>query len=141
MLHFFVGCAIGATAVACIGLPFVAPWPMRMRFLVAAQAADPVLGLAAPPGFAMREVSLVAVESRAGHVDVVVDESRVGRGGGSALRTLRRDACPPAVVAMLDGWSALRTPLLLIVDEDGAAHLHGPGGSVTNLERRGAAVR
>ena len=42
-------------------------------------------------------------------------------------------ACTPSVIAKLDGWSALHTPLLMIIDDAHNAHVYGPGGCVTNL--------
>ena len=48
---------------------------------------------------------------------------------------LSRDGCVPSVVARIDGWSALHTPLLLIVDQAGGVHLYGPDGAATGFTR------
>ncbi|HEY5172745.1 MAG TPA: hypothetical protein VIK54_13540 [Acidimicrobiia bacterium] len=139
MFHFFAGCALGATVVICIGVPFLAPWPIRLRYLLTAQVADPVLGLGPTSRLSMWEVTLTVVEANRGHLDLVVDETGNGR---SARRiALIRDGCVPSEVAKLDGWLATRTPLLMIVDEDGDTHLNGPDGVVAHLDRVGEKIR
>ena len=132
MEHFLVGCALGFLVVACIATPFVAPWRVRVRYLVNAPAGDPLLGLGPTPRMALREVTVAGVEADRGHVELVVDEQRAGC---ARHCTLSRDACVPAVVARLDGWSATHTPLLMIVDDLGDTHLYGPDGAVTHLDR------
>ncbi|MDQ1460482.1 MAG: hypothetical protein QOI08_1966 [Actinomycetota bacterium] len=133
MADFLIGSVVGIFFVGCVAAPFLAPWRVRVRYLVNAQVGDPVLGLAAMPSVVLREVTVVSVESGQGHVEIVVDES-----GGSdrfRRRRLMRSAAPPAVVAKLDGWSATHTPLLLVVDEARCTHLYGPDGVVTDLDR------
>jgi len=135
---FLIGCGLGALVVVCVGVPFLAPWSIRVRYLVNAQVADPVFGLAPLPRLVLREVKISAVRPVLGHVELEVEE-RGTRWGRHTLLT--RDACGPGLVARLDGWSTLHTPLLLIVDEDGQTHLYGPDGSVTNLAPEGEKIR
>jgi len=133
MSDFLIGGALGFLFVACVAAPFVAPWRMRIRYLVNAQVADPVFGVAPPSDVTMREVHMTWLAAERGHVDLTIDEA----GGGPVHRpcAFTRDACPPGVIAMLDGWSATQVPLLLVVDENGHTHLYGPDGAITHLAR------
>jgi hypothetical protein len=140
MTNFLIGCVLGVFLVVCVGIPFLAPWPMRVRYLVDAQYADPVLGFAPVPRLAIGVVTLTAVRADGGHVDLVVDETGAGVSGHGG-RVLSRDACAAAVVARLDGWSALHTALLLIIDEKHRVHLYGPDGSITDLEFVGEKIQ
>jgi hypothetical protein len=128
-----LGCVLGFLFVGCIAAPFVAPWRVRVRDLVNAQVADPVLGLGPARGVSLSEVTVTLVDAERGHVDLVVDEAR-GR-GAPRRRAFTREACSASMVAQLDGWSAIHTPLLLVVDESGDTHLYGPEGAVTHLHR------
>ena len=139
MFHFFAGCALGATVVICIGVPFLAPWPFRLRYLLTAQVADPVLGLGPTSRLSMWEVILTGLEAGRERLELVVDESPNSR---SARRiALTRDVCVPSDVAKLDRWLAARTPLLMIVDEDGYTYLNGPDGVVAHLDRAGEKIQ
>jgi hypothetical protein len=139
MSNFLIGSALGALVVLCIALPFVGPWPLRVRFLATAPLVDPWLGLAVAPRFQMRMVTLEAVEARDGHVELTVDEPARGRDAQPAV--FAREGCSPALVAQLEGWSAVHTSLLLAIEEDGHVHLYGPRASVTDLVPTGSAVR
>ena len=138
MEHFLIGCVLGAAIVAAIGVPLLAPWPFRVRYLANATTIDPLLGLGPTTRLEMRAVTPVAVDVFAGGVELVAEE--VGTREPRRV-SLTRVHCAPAVVAELDGWAATRTPLLMIVDDDDAVHLYGPDGAVTNLSRAGAKVR
>jgi hypothetical protein len=131
MSHFLIGCAIGGAIVACIGGPLIAPWSVRVRYLAAAPAFDPWLGadLGLTPRLDMRAVKLVNVEADHGGVELAVEDID---GDHGSRRTLARTSCPPHAVAELDGWMALRTPLLMIVDRE-LVHVYGPESAVTNL--------
>jgi hypothetical protein len=133
MSDFIVGCALGFLCVGCIAAPFVAPWRIRVRYLVAAQVADPVFGVGPPRDVTLREVQLTHVDAEGGHVDLVVEEAGVAP--ASRRRALTRESCAPSVVAKLDGWSTTHEPLLMVVDESGDIHLYGPDGAVTYLSR------
>ena len=133
MNHFLLGCALGFLFVGCIAAPFVAPWPVRLRYLVAAQVADPVFGLGPPRDVTLQEVHVTHVDADRGHVDLVVEEAGVAL--ASRRRVFSRESCAPADVAKLDGWSTTHEPLLMIVDERGDIHLFGPTGAVTYLNR------
>jgi hypothetical protein len=133
MNEFLLGSALGFLFVGCIAAPFVAPWRIRVRYIVNAQVADPIFGFGPPRDVDLREVLLTNVEARDGHVDLVVEEA--GTPPGSRCRAFTRDACRPALVAQLDGWSATHAPLLMVVDESGDVHLYGPDGAVTFLNR------
>ena len=133
MTQFLLGCALGIFFVGCVVAPFVAPWRVRVRFLVAAQVADPVFGVAPPRDVVLQEVQVTRVDAEQGHVDIVVEEAGLER--ASRCRVFARDSCAPADVAKLDGWSTTHDPLLMIVDERGDAHLYGPNGAVNYLNR------
>jgi hypothetical protein len=133
MSQFLLGCTLGFVFVGCIAAPFVAPWRIRVRYLVASQVPDPVFGVGPPRDVTLREVLLTHVEVERGRVDLVVEEA--GAAPASRHRALTRDACAPAVVAKLDGWSTTHEPLLMVVDESGDIHLYGPDGAVTYLNR------
>ncbi len=133
MNHFLLGCAIGFVLFGCIAAPFVAPWPVRLRYLIAAQVADPVFGIGPPRDFTLQEVHVTHVDAERGHVDLVVEEAGAARAG--RRRTICRESCAPADVAKLDGWSATHESLLMVVDERGDIHLFGPNGGVTYLNR------
>ena len=138
MSNFLIGSALGGLVVVCVALPFVGPWSIRVRYLATAPLVDPWLGLGAPR-FQMLMVTLVGVEAHDGRVALTVDEPARGRDAPPAMFT--RAACSPRVVAELDGWSALRTPLLMVIDEEGRTHLHGPRTSVSDLVPTGSVVR
>ena len=131
MSHFLIGFAIGGAIVACIGVPLIAPWSIRVRYLAAAPAFDPWFGLdlGMTPRLDIRPVKLVSVESNHGGVDLAVEDLD---GDPRSRRTLARTSCPTHAVAELDGWMALRTPLLMIVDRE-LVHVYGPDRAVTNL--------
>ena len=131
MSHFLIGCAIGAAIAACVGVPLIAPWPVRVRYLAAAQAFDPWHGLdlGLTPRLDMRAVRLVSVVSGHGGVELAVEDLD---GDHGTRRTLARTSCPPRAIAELDGWMAERTPLLMIVDRE-LVHVYGSDSAVTNL--------
>ena len=133
MNQFVLGCGLGFLFVACIAAPFVAPWRVRLRYLVAAQVADPVFGVGPPRDVTLQEVQVAHVDAERGRVDLVVEEAGVAL--ASRRRAFTRDACAPADIAKLDGWSATHVPLLMVVDERGDTHLFGPDGAVTYLNR------
>jgi len=131
MTNFLFGCVIGIAAAVCIAAPFFLPWHLRMRYLVSVPAIDPRLGVGPMPRHEMREVRLARVQTAGTHVDLLVEEP--GAGSASRCSHLVCDVGTPAVTAQLDGWAAVDTPLLLIVDDDHRAHVYGPDGAVTNL--------
>lgn len=138
MVHFLLGCAVGAAVAACIAAPLLLPWPVRVRYLVNAQTVDPLLGLGPIPRLNLRAVTVASVVVDNGRVDLTLEEVDVVR-----ATVLSREGCLPSDVARLDGWSAVDTPLLMIVDEEadaaGRVHVYGPDGSVTGFTR--AAIR
>ena len=131
MSHFLIGFAIGSAIAACIGLPLIAPWSMRVRYLAAAPVFDPWHGLdlGLTPRLDMRAVKLVSVEANNGGVELAVEDLN---GDHASRRTLARTSCPPRAVAELDGWMTLGTPLLMIVDKE-LVDMYGPESGVTNL--------
>ena len=136
-----LGCGLGALLAACISAPFLAPWSIRVRYLAAAPMVDPWFGLAPAPLLEMRVVTLTSVESDHGRVVLVVD----GLGTGRARRSTRLNlgSCAPFIVARFDGWAALHTPLLVVIEEDRRVSLYGPHGAIAELvvaeQRRGNA--
>ena len=138
MEQFAIGCALGCFVAAAICAPVLAPWPIRVRILAAAQAIDPASGLGVANQLDARAVTVADVMVDAGHVMLRVEELGCGTSPGLILS---RDGCAPAEVAQLDGWAALDTPLLMITDDDGAAvHLYGPCSSLTNFSRVRATI-
>jgi hypothetical protein len=138
MSNFLIGCALGVLVAGAIAASLLAPWPIRVRLLAAAQSADPWLGLCGTPRLDMRAVTLAEVEAGQGRVELVVDEVGTGR---RARRTgLIRQVAAPFIVAELDGWSALHTPLLMIIDEDRSVQLHGPHGAVADFSLVGEKI-
>jgi hypothetical protein len=129
MSQFVIGGAIGAFIVGTIGGPFLLPWSLRVRFLVNAPMIDPFLGLGPEPCLDMHAVRLTAVEIHHGDVEVAFDEMGAGR---TSVMTCAGAGCPPAAVAQLDGWMALRTTLLVTMDH-GHVDVYGPGGGVAGL--------
>lgn len=135
MQLFLLGCALGALIIFAIAVPLLAPWTIRVRFLATASMTDPWTGLGLTPRPDMRVVRLSTVASHDGAVEISIEDTDTQR---ATRATLVRAACAPGAVAKLDGWMALRTPLLMMVDQ-GHVHLYGPDGVVTNLslpERR-----
>jgi len=128
MEQFLAGALIGALVVAVVATPLVAPWPIRLRWLVASQLADPIFGLAPFPLQVMREVRVVDVLARADVIEVTLAEVP-----GSRRRSLVTNACSPGLVARLEGWCAVGEPLLLLVDEHGDAQLGGSDTTVTGF--------
>jgi len=131
MSNFLIGGALGALVAAFISAPFVAPWRFRVRYLASAPMADPWLGLAPAPGMQTRAVTLTSVRAARGVVELAVNE--LGTGRISRRTTLTCESCPPCVIAELDGWATLGTPLLLVTEEDHGVHLYGPHRDVADL--------
>jgi hypothetical protein len=124
------GVLIGAATAALVVLPLVASWPMRLRWLIASQAAHPLFSLPMSTGYVLSEVRLVDVRPRLDAVDVTVAEPPEPR-RSRRLRTVTH----PGTIAKLEGWHAIRTPLLLLVDDTGTAQLCGPDASVPGFRR------
>jgi hypothetical protein len=137
MPTFVIGCALGALVAASIGSPFLLPWSLRVRYLAVAPMTDPWTGLGLAPRLDLRPVRLSAVESEHGDVELVFEE--IGTGHQSRI-ALARSACAPSALAKLDGWMALRTTLLMVMDH-GHAHVYGPDGAVTNLTLASERIR
>ena len=131
MANFLIGCALGALVAAFISAPFLAPWPVRVRYLAAAPTADPWMGLAPAPGMQMRAVTVAAVDCERGDVELTLEEIDTGR--GPRRRMLMCGSCSASVVAGLDGWAVQRTPLLVVIDERRGVSLYGPDREVTDL--------
>jgi hypothetical protein len=89
---------------------------------------DPWFGLGPVPLLDMRAVQPCSVERKDCDVELVFAAIDTNHNACITFRS----AYVPGVVAQLDGWMALRTPLLLITDE-GHAHVHGPDRAVTDF--------
>jgi len=137
--ELLLGCGLGALLAACIGAPFLAPWSIRVRYLAYTPMVDPWIGLAPVPALEMRVVTLASVEANRGQVVLAVDELSTGR---TRHRTkLSREVCAPCIVAELDGWAVLRTPLLMVMEEDCRVHLYGPRSEIADLVLAEAKMR
>jgi hypothetical protein len=133
---FLLGVIVGAVGFVVVAAPFVAPWPTRLRCLLAAQAPDPFLGLAPWSRIAMREVTVSRVSVEADAVEVVLADAATGSCG----RRLVTRTHAPGLAALLKAWCASGLPLLLIIDETGAAQLAGPERSATGFVEVNAPV-
>ena len=129
------GVAVGFAVSAIAMSPLVMPWRSRVRWLVALQVPDPMLGFAAPPPWNVQAMQLVDVCGDDAHTLLIADETACDRVAGRYL--LVAGACPPGLRAKLEGWVAVRTPVLLLRDNAGL-HLVGPDGGLPVLERRAA---
>jgi hypothetical protein len=125
--------AFGVVTLAAIGfVPLLLPWPQRARWTVAAQAmGDSGSALAAFPTLALREVVLSSVHDPDDGPVLTLNEA--GRGDRDLRILHATSAIPAEVMVMLFEWSALRTPMLLYVDDSGIASLTGPAATVTGL--------
>jgi hypothetical protein len=106
-------------------------WARQVRWTVAA----PALGFAATPHalgvpLDLREVTLGSVQVRNDLFELEVLDRRAG---GRSLTYVSEAVPGPDVLAMLDEWSALRTPMVLHVDGAGVASLTGPVATITGL--------
>ena len=123
MERFLLGCVVGAVVAGAVLAPWFAPWPIRLRLLLAGQAPDPFLGLSPLLPLDLSEVEVVDVAAPCGSAVVTV-ATRVQGSGRRRSLVVASDA--PGLIAQLEGWCAVRVPLLLIIDADGGAQLCGP---------------
>jgi hypothetical protein len=138
MERFLLGAVAGAILALAVGAPLLASWPTRLRWLLAAPAMDPFLGLTSWSGLLMREVTVVQVSAHDDRVDVTLAE---GAGRPPArLRSLVAGSPEPGLVAQLEGWCTIHLPLLLIVDEAGEAQLCGPEATTMGFRDVGERV-
>ena len=80
----------------------------------------------------MCEVAVVAVTVLEDTIEVSLAE---GHGGSPIrLRPLVVHSTAPGLVAQLEGWCAIRLPLLLSCDQSGHAQLAGPGTTLTGFQ-------
>jgi hypothetical protein len=126
--------AIVLVVVAGLGWTLVDPsWARQVRWTVAA----PALGFAGTPHevgapLDLREVTLGSVRVRDGLLDLEMLERRAS---GGILRFVSDTVPRPEVLAMLDEWHALRTPMILYVDQSGVASVTGPVATIAHLRR------
>ena len=130
MTWFLVGALVGAGVAALVAAASVAPWRMYLRWLIAAQVPDPLLGLPLLPRYQFSQVAIVDVTTHGGVTEVGVVESP---GRRRNLRVLVAPSCPTGCVARLEGWCTIREAILLIVDAAAEIHLIGPDATVTGL--------
>ena len=125
------GVLVGAIVALAVSAPLFASWPTRLRYLLVAQTMDPFGGLPLWRGAVMCEVAVVEVSLHRDWVEVTLAEGR----GGSQTRQRRLivHSTAPGLVAHLEGWCAIRLPLLLTCDECGEAQLAGPGATLTGF--------
>jgi hypothetical protein len=124
---------IAALIVAAIVLtmaPLLLPWPWEIRWIVAAEAVNPLVAMTnARRHIQLEEVVLVSFDSDPAALVVGVRSERMETPGQTELVG---PPCSTADLAALDGWHIGRTPLLL-VDADGVSTLKGPHWSITGL--------
>ena len=130
MERFVLGLLVGAIVAFALCAPWLAPWPIRLRLLLAGQAPDPFLGLSPLLPLDLSEVQVVDV---AVHGDCIAATVATRVRGSARLRALVVASQAPGLIAQLEGWSAVRVPLLLIIEEDGRAELCGPEATLTGF--------
>ena len=132
MEPFVIGVVLGATVVALFAAPLVAPWRVDIRWLIAAQLPDPIYGITPWPVHLMREVTVAEVLV---HPRVVRGRPRAGTAGAGARAHADHDlVCTRSYCAPLKVGARIQEPLLLVVDELGAAQLTGPDATVTSFQ-------
>ncbi len=139
MERFALGFLLGAAVALAVSAPWVAPWPIRLRLLLAGQTPDPFLGLSPLTSLDMSEVEIVDVLVRGDSLEVAV--AAPFRGSGPVRTRLLVTALrAPGRIAQLEGWCAVRIPLLLIIEEGGGAQLCGPDATLTGFRNASARV-
>ncbi len=128
---FVVALVLLTTAICAVAL--AGPWRMRLGFLLATDATDPVGSVTCWSGITMRAVTLVDVRPAGGSIQLSVADG----GSRERLRRWTFSCATPAtgVLARLEGWAAVATPLLLTVHANGIVQLAGPDCQVLGLEQ------
>jgi hypothetical protein len=124
---FAFGVCVGFGIVAIVVAPLCAPWRMRVRWLVASQA-DPMSGLGPWSHLSMQEVTVTDVVHAGDVTEITVVESDARR-----RRFLVTASAHAGSAARLEGWCAVREPLLLLLETTGEAQLSGPDATLVGL--------
>jgi hypothetical protein len=137
---FWFGLVLGATTAVLVALVFRLPWPVRLRWLLAAQTYDPlgIHGSMSQP-LTLHEVALVDVVPATGRVEIFALEA-TGRFRARALH-LSCAAPTPQTRATLERWCMYETPLMLWTESADRMHLYGPDASVIDLAPLEVATR
>jgi len=130
---FVTALVLGLLALA-VG-PLVLPWPAKLRWMVTAEAVNPLVAVAnARRRRRTEEVVLVSVDEVVDGFVVVVEPDYPD--GHQARRRLVGTPSSIAKVATLEGWYRNGTPLLLVDWAGLVATLQGPHAAITGLHDR-----
>lgn len=123
---------IAGTVALAIG-PLLLPWPWKLRWIVTAEAVNPLIAVSnAHHHVQLEEVVLVKFADDHATLVVVVEPDR---GEPRARTELVGPPCSIGELAALEGWYTGRTPLLLVEEEGGVATLQGPHRAITGLHQ------
>ena len=131
MSALLFGVLLGAIVALVLSAPLLASWPTRLRCVLVAQTMDPFGGMPGWSTLVMCEVAIVAVSMHGDTVEVTVAEVC---GASTRLRRLVVRSTAPGLVAQLEGWSAVRLPLILASGESGDMQLVGPGTTLVGFQ-------
>ncbi len=126
--------AMALLAIVVVVWRLVDPsWVRQVRWTVAASALGfAELPHAVGPPLDLREVTLGSVRVRDGLLELELLDRRAG---GAMLRFVSDTVPGPEVLAMLEEWHALRTPMVLYIVESGVASLSGPVATIAHLRQ------
>jgi len=126
-----VAAVLGGTLGLAV-LPVLLPWPSKVRWILAVEAANPLIAVTnARRDLHVSPVVLEAVDNRADRLALVVRDGDSGGDGGR--HELVGPPAPPGLQARLEGWCHARTPLLLVGDGHHRVALHGPDATARGL--------
>jgi len=128
----FVVAGILGAAMGLAVLPLLLPWPSKVRWILAVEAANPLIAATnARRDVHVSPVVLVSVDSRADRLCLVVEDG--ADGGDGHHHVLLGPPAAPGLQARLEGWCHARTPLLLVGDGQHRVALHGPDAAARGL--------
>lgn len=123
-----LGTLVGVLALA-VG-PLLLPWPWRVRWILAAEAVNPLIAVTnASHDVLVEQVLVLTVGHDREAVKIVVERDD----GGAGHVALVGPPCSVGELAALEGWCCARTPLVLVGEADGASTLQGPHRAITGL--------
>jgi len=123
-----LGTLVGVLALA-VG-PLLLPWPWRVRWILAAEAVNPLIAVTnASHEVLVEQVLVVGVGRDRATLKIVVERADAGAGRVELVGP----PCSVGELAALEGWCCARTPLVLVGEADGASTLQGPHRAITGL--------
>ena len=126
----FVVAGVLGGALGLAVLPVLLPWPSKVRWILAVEAANPLIAATnARRDLHVSPVVLVSVDNGADGLAVVVEDG----GDPHHRHELVGPPAAPGLQARLEGWCHARTPLLLVGDGRHQVALHGPDAAARGL--------